>query len=104
MRELNEDRILSEIERALQSYAQFVLDEALEIELTHAKLPTGGVGKRCHYVALQKMMKDKRCFIRIANQDHLCCQDFFYHISQFHRLTCTLQPQLCEKKTTCKYL
>ena len=73
LRELNADRILSEIERALQSYEQFVLDEILEIELIHVKRPTEGVGKRCHYVDFQKMMKDKRCFIRIVNQDHLCC-------------------------------
>lgn len=60
MGDLNADRILSEIERVLQSYEQFVLDETLEIELIHVKLPTGGVGKRCHFVDLQKMMKDKK--------------------------------------------
>ena len=34
LRKVNADRIISEIERVLQSYEQFVLDEALEIELT----------------------------------------------------------------------
>ena len=71
--ELNVDRLLSEIERVLQSYEEFVLDESLDIEMIHASLPKGGVGKRCHYVDLPKMMKDKRCFIRIENNDDLCC-------------------------------
>lgn len=60
MGDLNADRILSEIERVLQSYEQFVLDETLEIELIHVKLPTGGVGKRCHFVDLQKMFHQNR--------------------------------------------
>jgi len=71
--ELNADRLLSEIERVLQSYEQFVLDESLDIEMIHVSLPKGCVGKRCHYVDLPKMMKDKRCFIRIENNDDLCC-------------------------------
>ena len=71
--ELNVDRLLSEIERVLQSYEEFVLDESLDIEMIHVSLPKGGVGKRCHYVDLPKMMKDKRWFIRIENNDDLCC-------------------------------
>jgi hypothetical protein len=71
--ELNAVRLLSEIERVLQSYEEFVLDESLDIEMIHASLPKGGVGKRCHCVDLPKMMKDKRCFIRIENNDDICC-------------------------------
>ena len=41
--------------------------------LIHVNLPKGGVGKRGHYVDLPKMMKDKRWFIRIENNDDLCC-------------------------------
>jgi len=70
--DLTADRLLSEIERVLQSYEQFVLDETLDIDLVHVSMPKGGVGKRCHYVDLDKMMKDKRCFIRIQNDDDLC--------------------------------
>lgn len=72
LHQLNAERLLSEIERVLQSYEQFVLDETLDIELIHVSIPKGGVGKRFHYVDLPKMIKDKRCFIRIQNNDNLC--------------------------------
>ena len=71
--ELNVDRLLSAIERVLPSYEEFVLDESLDIEMIHVSLPKGVVGKRCHYVDLPKMMKDKRWFIRIEKNDDLCC-------------------------------
>lgn len=51
--ELTVGRFLSEIERVLQSYEQFVLDTSLEIELTHVELPEGGAQKRCRYVDLE---------------------------------------------------
>ena len=41
--------------------------------MIHASLPKGSVGKRCHYVNLPKVITDKRCFIRIGNEDDLCC-------------------------------
>jgi hypothetical protein len=40
--QLNAERFLSGIERVLQSYEQFVLDETLEIELINVSLPSGG--------------------------------------------------------------
>lgn len=71
--QLNAKRLLSEIERVLQSYEQFVLAEGLEIELIHVELPSGGTGKRCKYVDLEQMLHEKRCFLRIQNKDDLCC-------------------------------
>jgi len=59
--------------RVLQSYEEFVLDETLEIELVHVSLPDGGVGRSGNFVDLERLIKEKRCFIRIVNQDHLCC-------------------------------
>lgn len=50
-----------------------MLDETLDIELVHVHVPKGGTRKRCHYVDLDRMMKDKKCFIRIQNHDSLCC-------------------------------
>lgn len=69
---LTVDRILSEIERVLQSYEQFVLDESLGIELIHVHLPGGGVSKRKPYVDLEKLLKDKTSVIRIQNTDEMC--------------------------------
>ncbi|CAG2191938.1 unnamed protein product [Mytilus edulis] len=71
--QLHTERLLSEIERVLQSYEQFVLDETLEIELIHVSLPSGGIGKRCKYVDLEKTLNEKRCFLQIQNKDDLCC-------------------------------
>ena len=71
--QLTADRFLSEVERVLQSYEEFVLDESLDIDIIHVSLPKGGTQKKCKYVDLERMMKDKRCFIRIVNDDDLCC-------------------------------
>lgn len=70
---LTVDRILSEIERVLQSYEQFVLDETLGIEVVHVHLPIGGVSKRSPFVNLEKLLSDKKSIIRIQNTDDLCC-------------------------------
>lgn len=69
---LTVDRILSEIERVLESYEQFVLDESLGIELIHVHLPGGDVSKRKPYVDLEKLLKDKTSVIRIQNTDEMC--------------------------------
>lgn len=36
-------------------------------------MPEGGVGKRCRYIDTQKFLTEKRCIIRIQNDDALCC-------------------------------
>ncbi|VDI15560.1 Hypothetical predicted protein [Mytilus galloprovincialis] len=44
-----------------------VLDETLEIELIHVRLPSGGIGKRCRYVDLKKTC------LQIQKNDGSCC-------------------------------
>lgn len=44
--QLSADRLLSEIERVLQSYEEFVVDQSLEIEVINVKLPSGKGNKR----------------------------------------------------------
>ncbi len=39
------DRVLSEIERVIQSNEDFVLDEELKLEITHVNMPNGGSKK-----------------------------------------------------------
>ena len=68
---LSAERLLAEIERVLQSYEEFVIDQSLVIELIHVRLPAGR-GKRC-YVDLERKMTEKQCFINIKNKDELCC-------------------------------
>lgn len=67
------DRLLSEIERVLQSYEEFVVDQSFEIEVVHVKLPSGKGHEKKRYVNLTKSLKEKRRFIKIINIDHLCC-------------------------------
>ena len=70
--QLTVDRLLSEIERVLQSFEEFVLDHDVEIDIIHAEKPNGGTTKRCKYVDLQRFLQEKRCIIQIRNSDDLC--------------------------------
>lgn len=70
---LTVDRLLSEIERVLQSYEEFVLDETFGIELVHVNLTKGSGQKRKPYVDIKKLLDDKRSIIQIRNSDDLCC-------------------------------
>lgn len=71
--QLSADRLLSAIERVLQSYEDFVIDQPLEIEVVHVKLPSGKGHKKKCYVDLEKSLKEKKSFIKIINRDELCC-------------------------------
>ncbi|WAR17772.1 ZN468-like protein, partial [Mya arenaria] len=69
--ELTVDKILSQIERVLQSYQQFVVDEAFRIDIVHVQNPSGK--ERTPYVDLAKSLQNKGSVIQIRNQDELCC-------------------------------
>ena len=70
---LTSDRFMSEIERVIQSNEDFVIDSGLIIEVTLVDMLKGGVHKRCKFVNTDKFLKDKKCIIRILNNDDLCC-------------------------------
>ena len=70
--QLTVDRLLSEIERVIQSYEEFVLNEEMEIDLIHIVKPNGGVGKGCKFVYLKRFLREKRCILQIHNKDNLC--------------------------------
>lgn len=57
--ELTVNRILSEIERVLQSYEQFVLDETFGLELVHVHLHTGSGTRGKPYVDISRLLKSK---------------------------------------------
>ena len=61
-KDLTAERLLTEIERVLQSYEEFVLDETLEIELVHLSLPNGGFGPSGNFVDLERHIKEKKKF------------------------------------------
>ena len=69
---LTSESLLSEIERVLQSFEEFVLDKEMERDIIQAKNPKGGVGKRCRFFDLQRFLAEKKCIIQIKNSDDLC--------------------------------
>lgn len=58
--QLSADRLLSEIERVLQSYEEFLIVQSLEIEAIHVKLSSGKENKKKCYVDLEKSLKESR--------------------------------------------
>lgn len=66
------ERFLSEIERVLQSYEQFVVDETFGIELVHVQT-SSGTGYKRNIVDITKMVESKKSIIQIKNNDLLCC-------------------------------
>ncbi|WAR07622.1 KRUP-like protein [Mya arenaria] len=71
--ELTVDRLLSEIERVLQSYEQFILDETFGLEFVHVHMPTGSGTRGKAFVDISKLLNNKGSVIRIKNADELCC-------------------------------
>ncbi|CAG2239385.1 unnamed protein product [Mytilus edulis] len=67
------ETLLHEIERVLQSCEQFVLDESLEIEMTHVDLPVGGTKHYNKLFDLDRFLKTKPCILTKRNKDEICC-------------------------------
>ena len=69
---LTTERVLSEIERVVQSNHEFRLNDSVDVNLIHVEMPHGGKGtKRCE-INLEKHLTKKRSIIRIQNKDELC--------------------------------
>lgn len=62
---LTVDRLLSEIERVLQSHEQFVVDETFHIELVHIHNISGRGHKQKQFVNLSKLLQTKESVIQI---------------------------------------
>jgi hypothetical protein len=58
---LTVDRILSEIERVLQSYEQFVVDDTFGIKLVHVANVRGSGYKMKPVVDISKMLEKNKC-------------------------------------------
>ena len=64
---------MAEVERVLQSNEDFVIDSGLIIDVTLVDMHSSGVGQRCKYVNMQTFLQQKKCILRIQNDDELCC-------------------------------
>lgn len=71
--QLSADRLLSEIERVLQSYEEFVVDQALEIEVVHVKLPSRKGHKKKRYVDLETSLKEKELHQDYQQRPFMLC-------------------------------
>ncbi|KAJ8018754.1 hypothetical protein HOLleu_43077 [Holothuria leucospilota] len=80
--DLNVERIMSHIEKILQSHEEIILDKGLRLNFIHLKMlcggghisKRGGKGIRNPGIDLVKFLKQKRSIIRIpSTEDQLCC-------------------------------
>ena len=69
---LTTERVLSEIERVVQSNHEFRLNDFVDVNLIHVEMPHGGRGTKRSEVNLERHLTKKGSVIRIQNKDELC--------------------------------
>ena len=69
---LTTERVLSEIERIVQSNHELRLNDSVDVNLIHVEMPHGGKGTKRSEVNLERHLTKKRSIIRIQNNDELC--------------------------------
>ena len=69
---LTTERILSEVQRVVQSNQHFRLNDTVDVNVIHVSMPSGGKrGKRTE-LSLEKHLEKKKSVICIRNDDNLC--------------------------------
>ncbi|XP_041479157.1 uncharacterized protein LOC121426824 isoform X2 [Lytechinus variegatus] len=66
------ERLVTTIEQILQSNDEFLFEGGFEIRVIHIRMPVGGRNKE-YTLPLDKFICSNRRFIRIVNDDNLCC-------------------------------
>ena len=69
---LTSERVLSEIERVVQSNHELKLDDSVSVNIVHVEMPYGGTGNKRREINLDKYLSNKRSIIRIQNTDSIC--------------------------------
>ena len=69
---LTTERILSEVQRVVQSNQHFRLNDTVDVNVIHVSMPSGGKGRKRTDVNLEKHLEKKRSVTRIQNKDNLC--------------------------------
>ena len=69
---LTTERILSEVQRVVQSNQHFRLNDTVDVNVIHVSMPSGGKGRKRTDVSLEKHLEKKRSVVRIQNKDNLC--------------------------------
>ena len=68
---LTTKRILSEVQRVVQSNQHFRLNDTVDVNVIHLSMPSGGKGRKRTDVSLERHLEKKRSVVRIQNND-LC--------------------------------
>ena len=69
-------QILNQISKMLNSNENFEVDDTLQLDITHVKMPEPGTGKRRWKFGMDnytELLKKKQSVIVIQNKDELCC-------------------------------
>ena len=69
---LTTERILSEVQRVVQSNQHFRLNDTVDVNVIHVSMPSGDKRGRRTEMSLEKHLEKKRSVIRIRNDDNLC--------------------------------
>ena len=69
---LTTERVLAEIERAIQSNHEFRLNDSVNVNLIHVEMPNGDTGTKRSEINLEKHLINKRANIRTQNTDEIC--------------------------------
>ena len=68
---LTTERVVAEIERVIQSNREFRLNDSVQVNLIHVKMPNGGTGTKRSEINLEKHLAKKGSIIRIQNEDEM---------------------------------
>ena len=69
---LTTERILSEVQRVVQSNQHFRLNDTVDVNVIHVSMPSGGKRRKRTDVSLERQLEKKRSVVRIQNNDDLC--------------------------------
>ena len=72
LEELTTEKVLSHVEKVVQSNEEFRLNTTVNIDVIHVEMPHGSGRRKRDIVNIRDYLKKKQCVIAINNKDDLC--------------------------------
>ena len=72
LEELTTEKVLSHVEKVVQSNEEFRLNDTVNIDVIHVAMPQGSGRRRRNIVNIRDYLKKKGSVISITNKDNLC--------------------------------
>ena len=72
LQELTTEKVLSHVEKVVQSNEEFRLNNTVNIDLIHVEMPQGSGRRKRDIVDIRDYLKKKKSIIPINNKDNLC--------------------------------